>query len=189
MLLNEARSPAALLASQNRQLRSLLRQAGARVPFYRDLYAAHGITIGSFRGLSDLSTLPIVDKRLMRAAGAAGRLSAQQCSCGLPFPLLAVIEGRANDLLAFADGRTGGPSGALVLMIQFADAIIQYQLRLLAIGHFELFIVPSSRFAQVGQERIVNALRTELGAATIEVRLSMRSCRIHPASCGHLYRS
>jgi|SRR5665213_2420865 len=56
-------------------------------------------------------------------------------------------------------------------MIQFADAIIQYQLRQLAIGHFELFIIPSSRFAQVGQERIVNALRSELGAATIEVRL------------------
>jgi phenylacetate-CoA ligase len=390
MLLNEARSPAALLASQDRQLRSLVRYAGSRVPFYRDLYAAHGINVGSFRGLPDLSGLPIVDKRLMRAAGTSiqsldaparlvtistsgstgepftfhidqqhdqwrkaqylrpylsngrrlrdkvlrltafpvqrtpwfsylgllrerqmhcssdpasvvqawrrlapevlqgypatlrslahycletgkpllpaprlvfadsglvlpdtralierafgipvtdifgtyesdniayqcathdgyhiaidcvvleivregkpvpmgeageilvtvlgnrtspfirynlrdiGRLSAQRCSCGLPFPLLAVIEGRANDLLLFADGRTGGPSGALVLMIQFADAVIQYQLRQLAIGQFELFIVPSSRFAHVGQERIVNALRSELGAATIKVRL------------------
>jgi phenylacetate-CoA ligase len=390
MLLNGARTPAALLASQDRQLRSLLRYAGARVPFYRDLYAAHGISAGSLRGIADLSSLPIVDKRLMRAAGAAilsldapsrlvristsgstgepftfhidrehdqwrkaqylrpylssgrrlrdkvlrltafpvqrtpwfsylgllrerqlhcssdpariveawrriapdvlqgypatlrslahycletgkpllpaprlvfadsglmlpdtralierafgtpatdifgtfetdniayqcaahdgyhiatdsvmleiirdgkpvpigeageivvtvlgnrtspfirynlrdiGRLSTQQCSCGLPFPLLAVIDGRANDLLLLADGRTGGPSGALVLMIQFADAIIQYQLRQLAIGQFELLIVPSSRFAQVGQERIVNALRSELGAATIEVRL------------------
>jgi len=56
-------------------------------------------------------------------------------------------------------------------MTQFADAIIQYQLRQLAIGQFKLFIVPSSRFAQVGPQPIVNALRSELGAATIEVRL------------------
>jgi len=71
MLLNEARTPAALLASQNRQLCSLVRHAGSRVPFYRDLYAAHGLSVAAFRGLPDLSSLPIVDKRLMRAAGAA----------------------------------------------------------------------------------------------------------------------
>jgi phenylacetate-CoA ligase len=390
MLLNEARTPAALLADQTRRLRALVRHAASRVPFYRDLYAAHGIAAGSFRGLPDLSALPIVDKRLMRAAGAAiqsldapaglvrirtsgstgepfefyidrdhdqwrkaqylrpylssgrrlrdkvlrltafptqrkpwfsffgllrewqlhcasdpaslvqawariapevlqaypatlrslahycletgqslvpaprlvfadsglmlpdtralierafgtpatdifgtfetdniayecaahdgyhiasdcvvleivrdgkpvpvgevgeivvtvlgnrtspfirynlkdiGRLSTQACPCGLPFPLLAVIAGRANDLLVFADGRTATPAGALVLMIPFADAVKQYQLRQLEISRFELLVVPSSRFAAVGQERIINALRLHLGVATIEVRL------------------
>jgi phenylacetate-CoA ligase len=390
MLLNEARSPAALSASQSRQLRSLVRYSAARVPFYRDLYAAHGVDPATFRGLPDLSSLPMVDKRLMRAAGGAilsldapsklvtirtsgstgepftfqvdqrhdqwrkaqclrpyvsngrrlrdkvlrltafpiqrtpwfsrlgllretqlhcsteprgvvaawrryapdilqgypadlralahycleageplrpaprlifsdsglmlpdtraliarafgisatdifgtfesdntafecavhngyhiasdsvileivqdgkpvrigeagelvvtvlgnrtspfirynlkdiGRLSAQPCPCGLAFPLLSVIEGRANDLLRLPGGRTLGPSGALVLMTQFADAIIQYQLRQLAIGHFELFIVPSNRFAQLGPQPIIDALRSQLGAATIELRL------------------
>jgi phenylacetate-CoA ligase len=71
MLRNESRTLANLRNRQSRQLRSLLRQAQARVPFYRDLYTARGITPGSVNTLADLQSLPIVDKAMLRAAGSA----------------------------------------------------------------------------------------------------------------------
>lgn len=71
MLRNERLTPAVLQAARTRQLSALVSHAASRVPFYRDLYAAHGISTASFRGLQDLPSLPIVDKRMLRAAGAA----------------------------------------------------------------------------------------------------------------------
>ena len=43
MLRNESRTPAALAARQSKKLCALVRHAASQVPFYRDLYAAHGI--------------------------------------------------------------------------------------------------------------------------------------------------
>jgi len=60
--------------------------------------AAHGIS-------SPADALVFIFWTFARTAA-----SAQQCPCGHPFQLLAVIEGRANDLLVLADGRTLGPS-------------------------------------------------------------------------------
>jgi phenylacetate-CoA ligase len=100
-----------------------------------------------------------------------GRLSTRDCSCGLPFPVLAVIEGRSNDLIALADGRRCMSAGVLIPLTPFADAIQQYQLRQLQIEHFELRIVPSSRFANVGPERILSAIGSRLGNARIDLRL------------------
>jgi phenylacetate-CoA ligase len=73
MLRNESLTPAALAARQLRMLRSLVAHAATRVPFYRSLYAAHGIDVGSFDAAHDLQALPIVDKRLLRAAGSAAQ--------------------------------------------------------------------------------------------------------------------
>jgi phenylacetate-CoA ligase len=100
-----------------------------------------------------------------------GRLSTEQCPCGLPFPLLAVIEGRSNDLLTLADGRRCMSAGALIPLTAFADAIRHYQLRQLEVSRFELLIVPSRRFANVGPEPILNAIRSQLGNAQIDLRL------------------
>jgi phenylacetate-CoA ligase len=100
-----------------------------------------------------------------------GRLSPHACSCGLPFPLLAVIEGRANDLIAFADGRRCTPAGILAIMGIFTEAIQHYQLRQLGIGRFELLIVPSSRFPNLGREEIVGVVGSALEGARVDVRL------------------
>jgi phenylacetate-CoA ligase len=100
-----------------------------------------------------------------------GRLSAQPCSCDLPFPLLAAIQGRANDLVVFADGGRGSPLGILERIKRFAGAIQHYQLRQVEIGRFELLVVPSSRFLMVDREGILNAIGSALGDATIELRL------------------
>jgi phenylacetate-CoA ligase len=69
MMRNERRAPARLVAEQDRRLRALVRHAAERVPFYRRLYADHGIDTASFSGLDDLGSLPIIDKQLLRAAG------------------------------------------------------------------------------------------------------------------------
>lgn len=69
MLRAERQSPARLRAAQNKALKALVRHAATRVPYYRDLYAQHGIDAGSFRGLDDLGKLPMVGKRDLRAAG------------------------------------------------------------------------------------------------------------------------
>ncbi len=42
----------------DRALALLVRDAGARVPFYRDLYARAGVDVSAFRGSADLTTLP-----------------------------------------------------------------------------------------------------------------------------------
>jgi phenylacetate-CoA ligase len=112
-------------------------------------------------------TLPFVRYNL----GDIGRLSPQRCSCNLPFPLLAVLEGRANDLVAHADGSLRSALGILARVTPFAGAIQQYQLRQLDLKRFELLVVPARRFADVGRERILHAVGSALGDARIALRL------------------
>jgi phenylacetate-CoA ligase len=100
-----------------------------------------------------------------------GRLSTRRCSCGLPFPLLAMIQGRANDLIVFADGRRCSPLGILARIKRFADAILQYQLSQLDIGRFELLVVPARQFLNATSDAILQAIGPELGGAKIELRL------------------
>lgn len=69
MLRAQWQSSAVLRAAQNDALRVLVRHAARHVPFYRDLYSRHGIAARAFRGLEDLPSLPLVDKRQLRAAG------------------------------------------------------------------------------------------------------------------------
>jgi phenylacetate-CoA ligase len=100
-----------------------------------------------------------------------GRLSPHRCGCGLPFPLLAVIEGRTNDLIVLADGRRSSPAGILAHLMGFVDEIVHYQLRQIAVTRFELLIVPSSRFSNAAREAIVTTIEAALGDAKLAVRL------------------
>lgn len=52
-----------LLAFQDRYLRRLVRQATARVPYYRELLDRHGIRPEYIRGAVDLQALPITSKQ------------------------------------------------------------------------------------------------------------------------------
>ena len=70
MLGNAKRSPQALAADQNRLLLNLVQRAARDVPFYARLYAQAGVDVHGFDPQRDLATLPVVDKRLLRAAGA-----------------------------------------------------------------------------------------------------------------------
>ena len=100
-----------------------------------------------------------------------GRLGTQPCACGLPFPMLAGIQGRANDLIVLADGRRRTATD-LTARIGRSDALIhQYQLRQLAIGRFELLVVSSSQFGDVERESLAQIVRSALGDAHVEVRV------------------
>jgi phenylacetate-CoA ligase len=70
LLHNESLPPATLVAHQDRALRDLVHYAATQVPFYRDIYARCGVDALSFRGLADLAQLPIIDKAMLRSAGA-----------------------------------------------------------------------------------------------------------------------
>jgi phenylacetate-CoA ligase len=58
----------ALLRFQTRRLQRLIRHVGTAVPFYRDLYANHGVEVSSVRDATDLDRLPVVTKEALRAA-------------------------------------------------------------------------------------------------------------------------
>jgi phenylacetate-CoA ligase len=100
-----------------------------------------------------------------------GRLSPQPCACGLPFPLLAVVQGRLTDLLVLPDGRRCTPQGIFARMNNFSETVRQYQLRQRASGDFEFLIVPARPLADPDLAEIADAVRPTLGDANIELRL------------------
>ncbi|WP_157264916.1 phenylacetate--CoA ligase family protein [Azohydromonas aeria] len=54
-------------ALQLQRLRALLQEAGARVPYYRDLFAQCSFDPASVRGVQDLQQLPFLTKSVIRA--------------------------------------------------------------------------------------------------------------------------
>jgi phenylacetate-CoA ligase len=58
--------PAGLEELQVRKLRGFLADIAARVPFYRDLFAASEVKPGDVRSLADLARLPMLTKALIR---------------------------------------------------------------------------------------------------------------------------
>jgi phenylacetate-CoA ligase len=56
---------------QLERLRGLLRHCGANVPYYRDLFARHGIVPDEVRSLADLGRIPVLTKADVAAHGEA----------------------------------------------------------------------------------------------------------------------
>jgi phenylacetate-CoA ligase len=54
---------------QLRRLTEIVRHASLHVPFYRDLFAVHGIAVDSLRSLADFTRLPTLTKRQVIDAG------------------------------------------------------------------------------------------------------------------------
>ena len=100
-----------------------------------------------------------------------GRLSAEPCPCGLPFPLLAVVQGRVTDLAVLPDGRQCTPQGIFARMNSLSDTVRHYQLRQAATGEFEFLIVPARDLSSLERQEIIDAVRPSLGEVTIELRL------------------
>jgi phenylacetate-CoA ligase len=100
-----------------------------------------------------------------------GRLSAEPCACGLPFPLLAVVQGRVTDLAVLPDGRQCTPQGIFARMNRLSDTVRHYQLRQAASGDFEFLIVPARELSALDRQEITDAVRPSLGEAKIELRL------------------
>jgi len=60
-------SRAAIAAYQLRQLNDVLRHAVQRVPYYGELFAAHGLRAEEIQSVGDLARVPITGKRELRA--------------------------------------------------------------------------------------------------------------------------
>lgn len=56
-------------AYQNERLQLLVKQAAAKVPYYRDLFANIGLSYNDIRTKEDLHKIPIVDKFIMKKEG------------------------------------------------------------------------------------------------------------------------
>ena len=56
-------------AYQNERLQLLVKQAAAKVPYYRDLFANIGLSYNDIRTKEDLHKIPIVDKSIMKKEG------------------------------------------------------------------------------------------------------------------------
>lgn len=100
-----------------------------------------------------------------------GRLSTQPCPCGLPFPLLAVVQGRVTDLAVLPDGRQCTPQGIFARMNSLSDTVRHYQLRQTATGDFEFLIVPARDLSALERQEIIDAVRPTLGDVSIALRL------------------
>jgi phenylacetate-CoA ligase len=100
-----------------------------------------------------------------------GRLLPQPCACGLPFPLLTGLQGRADDLIVLKGGRLRTAMDVLGRLDYSGAAVRHYQLRQLHLAVFELLIVPSSAYrAEVG-EQMANSIAATLGNAQVTVRV------------------
>lgn len=66
-------SPEGLRALQLERLRGLLAEVSAKVPWYRELFRAEGLSAADFRREEDLCRLPVTDKALIRSAGGRWR--------------------------------------------------------------------------------------------------------------------
>jgi phenylacetate-CoA ligase len=60
--------PELIAREEDRLLVETVRTAYARVPFYRELYDAHGVRVDQLQGIADLPRLPCVTKDMLRAA-------------------------------------------------------------------------------------------------------------------------
>ena len=58
-----------ILEYQNLKLRQIINHAYNTVPFYRSLYDEHGVDISQVQTINDLSRLPILTKKQVKAAG------------------------------------------------------------------------------------------------------------------------
>lgn len=95
----------------------------------------------------------------------------QACECGLPFPLLSGLQGRADDLIVLAGGRRRTAMDVLGLLDHSAASVRSYQLRQLRLGVFELLIAPASGFKAADGEQLAGAIAVTLGTAQVTVRL------------------
>jgi phenylacetate-coenzyme A ligase PaaK-like adenylate-forming protein len=89
------------------RLREALQRAAAEVPLYGTGKWRAALT---HQRQEDIRAWPVLERDVVRTQGRdllsdRGTLSPDPCSCGLPQPVLAELEGRAADLFVAADGR------------------------------------------------------------------------------------
>jgi len=100
--------------------------------------------------------------------GDRGQLEdSDQCQCGRTLPILAKVEGRANDLIVTKDGRN-----IFWLNPVFYDLpIVEAQIIQTSLEHILIRVVPTSRYTRTDSETIIKRLLGRVGEMNIELEL------------------
>ena len=91
-----------------------------------------------------------------------------QCECGRHFPLVASIQGRADDVVKLPDGRH---VGRLDHIFKGVDGILEAQIRQDQIDRIDIFVVPSAGYSTAVEIRLrTNASERLGGGVSIHVQ-------------------
>ncbi len=112
-----------------------------------------------------------------------GRLLAEKCPCGLPFPLMGEIRGRETDLIFSKEGKRLDYADAMFW--SYPDAVLNYRIHQNADYSVILYVVPNKNYPDHQREiqAVVDELTIKLGANT-PVRLEL--CETIPHDGGKL---
>lgn len=107
---------------------------------------------------------PLIRYRL----GDCGRLSAERCPCGSPFPVLAALEGRSGNALVLPDGRRLSvlATGRLLAGV---GGVTEWQIVQQALDRFQLRVVTNVGLSPADMDRLRGNLVGELGDVQVSV--------------------
>jgi phenylacetate-CoA ligase len=99
------------------------------------------------------------------ATGDRAALSDRRCPCGRPLPLLASLDGRANDCIVAPDGRVMHAQG-LIGVLEKISGVEQFRIHQEEVDRFHVQIVRNHQYQPDSEERIRQGwnqrLRTQL---------------------------
>jgi phenylacetate-CoA ligase len=85
-----------------------------------------------------------------------------QCECGRHFPLVASVQGRADDVVKLPDGRH---VGRLDHIFKGVDGVLEAQIRQDRIDRIDIFVVPTAGYSTTVETRLRTNARDRLGGA------------------------
>jgi phenylacetate-CoA ligase len=92
------------------------------------------------------------------------------CTCGRRFPLLEVLQGRADHLIRLPDHSERSAMDVLGRLDGLADQLLQYQLRQHGPRSFTLLYVPTPAFAPANADTLRATIAPLLGAVDLQLR-------------------
>ena len=98
------------------------------------------------------------------------RWAQEPCTCGRHFPLLEVLQGRADHLILMSDGSERSAMDVLGGLDGLADQLLHYQLRQEGLRRFTLLHVPTQAFQPAHAQALRATIAPLLGAVDLELR-------------------
>lgn len=97
--------------------------------------------------------------------GDSGRIAVDSCDCGLPFPMLASMDGRSDDFIIRPDGSRISPPAFTVLLSDFPD-VREYQVLQMSDGHVQVrLVVGGSLWTTTDDQHLRHGLDSIIGPA------------------------
>ena len=92
-----------------------------------------------------------------------------RCDCGRQFPLVAWVQGRADDSLKLPDGRRVGRLGHI---FKGVDGILEGQIRQDRIDRIDILVVPAAGYGYLAESRLLAQARERLGKA-VQIQIAV----------------